>query len=149
MIVNQLLLHLPAYRSGSPRSNTLLLTLLEKAKSCLKTDLMSTQPTLETTRFYIDLMAHVAIKKSLGSPIDLLRFYLPTLVGKITIQRLSSDDQIFVICNMAETLAACEERTKGRDSPPLTTLRNQSVDASPNLFEVSSYRLAWQLRWLS
>ncbi|KAJ7141110.1 hypothetical protein C8R44DRAFT_692909 [Mycena epipterygia] len=133
IIVKQLLLHLHSYRSGTPRGSTLLLTLLDKAQLCLKAD--AGQPTLATTRFYMDLMAYVAIEKALGSPIDVLRFYLPALVTKVTIQRLSSDDQIFVICNMAETLAACEEGSKVHDAPQLSALRNHSVDASPTLFE--------------
>jgi hypothetical protein len=51
----------------------------------------------------------------------------------VTLTRLSADDQIFVICNMAEALAACE---KAVDASRLTVLRNQSVEASPILFEV-------------
>ncbi|KAJ7467035.1 hypothetical protein FB451DRAFT_1259934 [Mycena latifolia] len=133
IVVKQLLLHLRAYRSGSPQGGDLLSTLLEKANLCLKAD--AGQPTLATTRFYMDLMAYVVITKSLGSPIDLLRFYLPSLVRKMTILRLSPDDQISVICNMTETLAACEKDDKNGDSLQLTILRNQSVDASPNLFE--------------
>ncbi|KAJ6538779.1 hypothetical protein DFH09DRAFT_1176215 [Mycena vulgaris] len=134
IVVKQLLLHLHAYRPGSPHGSDLLLTLLDKAQLCLKAD--AGQHTLATTRFYVDLMAYVAISKSLGSPLDLLRFYLPALVGKVTIARLSTDDQIYVICNMAETLAACEkDKNKGSESPQLTILQNQSVDASPTLFE--------------
>jgi hypothetical protein len=136
IIVKQLLLHLHSYRPGSSRSNALLLTLLKKAQLCLKAD--AKQPSLATTRFYMDLMAYVAIEKSLGSPMDLLRFYLPTLVSKVNLQRFSSDDQIFVICNMAEALAACENDIKRRDPSQLSALRNQSVEASSNLFEVSS-----------
>ncbi|KAJ6567833.1 Fusaric acid resistance protein-like-domain-containing protein [Mycena sp. CBHHK59/15] len=104
-----------------------------QAQLCLKADLA--QNTLATTRFYIDLMAYLVIEKPLGTPIELMRFYLPSLVAKMTIQRLSTDDQIFVICSMAEALSVCEKNTKDRDLPQLSTLRNQSVDASPNLFE--------------
>ncbi|KAJ7678690.1 hypothetical protein B0H17DRAFT_1078073 [Mycena rosella] len=131
IVVKDLLLHLRAYRPGSPQGTALLLTLLDKAQLCLKAD--AGQPTLATTRFYMDLMAYVVITKSLGSPTVLLGFYLPALVAKMRF--LSPDDQISVICNMAETLAAGEEGDKGRDSPQFLLLRNQSVDASPNLFE--------------
>ncbi|KAJ7122054.1 hypothetical protein C8R43DRAFT_1032975 [Mycena crocata] len=131
IIVKQLLLDLPTFRSESPLSESLLLTLLEKAQSCLRADAGQ----LTTTRFYMDLMAYVVVEKSSGSPLALLRFYLPTFVGKVTLQKYSPDDQIFIICNMAEALAACEARNKDQDSPSLTAPRNQSVDASPNLFE--------------
>ncbi|KAJ7782509.1 hypothetical protein DFH07DRAFT_790899 [Mycena maculata] len=130
-IVKQLLLSLPSFRPGSARGKALLLTLLEKAQTCLKAD----GSTLATTRFYMDLMAYVAIEKSLGSPIDLLRFYLPTLVSKVTIQKYSEDDRNFIICSMAETLAACEEGEKGPDSTQLSVL---SVEASPIVFECLS-----------
>ncbi|KAJ6507414.1 hypothetical protein C8R47DRAFT_1101220 [Mycena vitilis] len=133
IIVKQLLLQLRSFQSGSSRSNALLSTLLGQAQLCLKAD-AKTQ-SLATTRFYMDLMAYVAIEKSLGSPMDLLRFYLPALVAKPYLRKLSSDDQIFVICNMAEALAACEKDIKGCDSPQLSVLRNQSVEASANLFE--------------
>jgi len=53
----------------------------------------------------------------------------------VNLQRFSTDDQIFVICNMAEALAACEKGIKTGDPSQLSLLRNQSVDASPNLFE--------------
>jgi hypothetical protein len=75
-------------------------------------------------------MSYVAIEKSLGSPTDLLKFYVPGPVSKVTLTRLSADDQIFVICNMAEALAACDKAVDA------TVLRNQSVEASPILFEV-------------
>ncbi|KAJ6594591.1 hypothetical protein B0H19DRAFT_1096158 [Mycena capillaripes] len=133
IIVKQLLLNLHSFRPGSSRGNALLLTLLDKAQSCLKAD--PKQASLETTRFYMDLMAYIAIEKSLGSPIDLLRFYLPALVTKVNLQRFSPNDQVFVICNMAEALATCERTIKGRDSSQLTAVRNQSVDASPTLFD--------------
>ncbi|KAJ7502500.1 apoptosis inhibitory protein 5-domain-containing protein [Mycena galericulata] len=135
IIVKQLLLDLHSFRSGSTRGKALLITLLEKAQTCLKTDAKAPIPTLATTRFYMDLMAYVAIEKSLGSPIDLLRFYLPALVTKMTIPKFSADDQNFIICSMAETLAACEEVNKGPDSAQLSILRNHSVAAAPNLFE--------------
>ncbi|KAJ7633475.1 hypothetical protein DFH06DRAFT_693041 [Mycena polygramma] len=131
IIVKQLLLQLRSFQPGSSRSNALLSTLLDQAQLCLKAD-AKTPSLLATTRFYMDLMAYVAIEKSLGSPMDLLRFYLPTLVTKPNLRKLSSDDQIFVICNMAEALAACE---KDRDTPQLSVLRNQSAEASANLFE--------------
>ncbi|KAJ6616684.1 hypothetical protein B0H10DRAFT_2036577 [Mycena sp. CBHHK59/15] len=134
IVVKKLLLSLHSYGPGSPRIDALLQALRAKAQLCLKADLA--QNTLATTRFYIDLMAYLVIEKPLGTPIELMRFYLPSLVAKMTIQRLSTDDQIFVICSMAEALSVCEKNTKDRDLPQLSTLRNQSVDASPNLFEV-------------
>ncbi|KAJ7213028.1 hypothetical protein GGX14DRAFT_446084 [Mycena pura] len=131
IIVKQLLLDLQSYRPGLPRSNALLRTLLDQAQVCFKAE--AKQRALVRTRFYMDLMAYVTTEKSLGSPLDLLRFYLPSLVAKMTLLLLTPDDQVYVICNMAETFAACE---KARDnSQQLAVLRNQSVDASPNLFE--------------
>ncbi|KAJ7646592.1 hypothetical protein FB45DRAFT_890848 [Roridomyces roridus] len=131
IIVKQLFIHIPSFSTGSPRSESLLNTLLETAQTCLKAD----GTTLTTTRFYMDLMAHVVIDKSLGSPIELLRFYLSTLVSKRTLQRYSKDDQNYIICNMADALAACEEVNRGHSVTQLSTMRNLSVDASPILFE--------------
>ncbi|KAJ7252107.1 hypothetical protein B0H12DRAFT_624426 [Mycena haematopus] len=135
IVVKQLLLQLHSFRLGSLRSNALLPVLVNKAKLCLKADTAKQRPSLATTRFYMDLMAYVAIGNSLGSPMDLLRFYLPDLVGKGSLQRFSPSDQVFVICNMAEALALCEKGIKTGDPSQLSVLRNQSVEASPNLFE--------------
>ncbi|KAJ7354533.1 hypothetical protein DFH08DRAFT_855179 [Mycena albidolilacea] len=134
IVVKQLLLQLQSFRPGSSRGTSLLLALITKAQLCLKADFAAkqSQSSLTTTRFYMDLMSYVAIEKSLGSPTDLLKFYVPGPVSKVTLTRLSADDQIFVICNMAEALAACE---KAVDASQLSVLRNQSVEASPILFE--------------
>ncbi|KAJ7090917.1 hypothetical protein B0H15DRAFT_249294 [Mycena belliarum] len=135
IVVKQLLLHLRALQSGSAQGNDLLQALIEKAQLCFKADAVG-QPTLASTRFYMDLMHYLVITKSLGSPLTLLRFYLPSLVTKTVIVRLSPDDQLHIICNMAETLAVCEGGDKGgKDDSQLTILRNQSVHASPILFE--------------
>ncbi|KAF7376656.1 ArAE-2 domain-containing protein [Mycena sanguinolenta] len=135
IVVKQLLLQLHSFRLGSSRSNVLLPVLVNKAKLCLKADVLQQRPSLATTRFYMELMAHIAVEKSIGSPMDLLRFYLPDLVSKGSLQRFSPSDQIFVICNMAEALAACEKDVNTSHPSQLSVLRNQSVEASPNLFE--------------
>ncbi|KAJ6456389.1 hypothetical protein C8R45DRAFT_943603 [Mycena sanguinolenta] len=135
VVVKQLLLQLHSFRVGSSRSGVLVPVLVNKAKLCLKADVSQQRPSLATTRFYMELMAYVAIEKSIGSPMDLLRFYLPDLVSKGSLQRFSPSDQIFVICNMAEALAACEKGIKTSEPSQLSVLRNQSVEASPNLFE--------------
>lgn len=132
IIVKQILLSLPSYRPGSSRSNTLFKTLADKTQSCLKDDPKS----LASARFYMDLMAYLAIEKAVVSPTELLLFYVPSLVAKPVLLRLSPDDQLFVIWNVAEALTASE---KGAQTSQHITLRNHSVEASPILFEVGSH----------
>ncbi|KAJ7162251.1 hypothetical protein C8R46DRAFT_1353235 [Mycena filopes] len=128
IIVKQILLSLPSYRLGSSRSNTLLKTIADKTQSCLKADPKS----LANARFYMDLMAYLAIEKAVVSPTELLLFYVPSLVAKPVLLRLSPDDQLFVVWNVAEALTASE---KGAQTPQHIALRNQSVEASPILLE--------------
>jgi len=137
LAVKDLLLSLPSYKPHSPRGNALLVVLLEQASVSLRKDIQPGKPaSLETTRHYLDLAAFVVIEKRIAPPIDLLRFYYTSLAGKMTLQRLSIDDQTWVICSMAETLAACDQDPKNHDGPQLSALRRQVIDACPILFEV-------------
>ncbi|KAJ7049970.1 apoptosis inhibitory protein 5-domain-containing protein [Mycena amicta] len=139
VVVKRLLLRLPSFGPQSPRSNTLVQTLVELTKSHFKTELKQ-HASLVATRFYMDLVVYLVVEKALGSPVELLHLYFPTIVSKRTLPELSAVDQSYVICNLAETLAASEKDTKSRGSSQLVLLRNQSVDASPTIFEVGVAR---------
>ncbi|KAJ7762512.1 hypothetical protein B0H16DRAFT_1529053 [Mycena metata] len=130
IIVKQLLLSLRSYRPGSLRSNALLVTLSDKAQLCLKANPKS----LASTRFYLDLMAYVAIEKSLAPATSLLRFYVPSVVGKAVLQRFSLDDQLFVVCHVAEALAASGTQNHNLPQEHIALL-HQTSEASPILFE--------------
>ncbi|KAF7315966.1 hypothetical protein MIND_00113400 [Mycena indigotica] len=133
-VLEQLLLRLPSFKRQSSYANTLLQILVEATSSTFKHELKQ-RSSLVAARIYMDLVAHIVVQKALVSPIELLRFYLGNTVAKMTLHQLSPSDQVFVICNMAETLAVCEKDAKISRSSQYTPLRNQSVDASPNLFE--------------
>ncbi|KAJ7019215.1 hypothetical protein C8F04DRAFT_1148456 [Mycena alexandri] len=116
IIVKQLLLSLRSYNPGSLRSNTLLVTLIDKAQLCLKANPKS----LASTRFYLDLMAYIAIEKSLASSTDLP----PLSTSPLLSGRRSSS-----------ALAASEKSTQNHDLPQHIALRHQSIEASPILFD--------------
>ncbi|CAK5265920.1 unnamed protein product [Mycena citricolor] len=118
-VVEQLLIHLPTFRSGS-RGNSLLQLLIEQARGHLKQRAIT-----PNTRAYLDLLTFVAVKHSLGSPSDLLRFYVPSLISKMSLQNFTPADQVYLICNTAEILAVC-------DRDPLQT---HCANASTFLFE--------------
>ncbi|KAF7293948.1 hypothetical protein MKEN_01458400 [Mycena kentingensis (nom. inval.)] len=122
VVVKQLLVRLPSLSSH----DTILHTLIAQARAALKP-----RPLTDSARFYMDLLSYAVVEKALGSPTDLLRFYIPH-VGKMALHSLLPADQVCVIANMAEALAACQTRGTAQQN---TAVLNQAVDASAMVFE--------------
>lgn len=57
----------------------------------------------------------------------------------MTLQRLTPDDQTLVVCQMAETLVACDRDAKPLEKSQLAAIQRQIVDACPVLLEVGWY----------
>jgi len=132
IIVRDLLLSLAAYKTRSPHGQQLLETLLKMAASGLREDLQQKPSSIRTCRPYLDL-AYTLVKKELASPADLLQFYCISLIGKLTLQQISSEYQVWVIHNTTLVLCICENDST---TPNLSVLRRQIIDASPFLMEV-------------
>jgi hypothetical protein len=132
-ITRDILVFLPSFRSGRPtrRGNELLQVLLAQAMSSLKEDLAPRRipASLERTRFYLELCDFVCREKGVSDPVQLLRFYCTSsLMGKMTLGRLSEDARLFFIVHLAQALAACSHQ-KSRESAELASMRRQVVDA--------------------
>ncbi|KAF7305741.1 hypothetical protein HMN09_00727500 [Mycena chlorophos] len=121
VVVKRILVRLPSVKRQSDR---LLQVLLDTTNTHLKAELKQHGP-LITTKTFLDLIAYLVMERKLAPPDALLRFYLTHLVAKMTLHQLIPADQVFVICNMAETLAMCD----------VVQWRHLAVDSSPNLFE--------------
>lgn len=131
--MEELLLSLSSYSPHSPRGQELLQVLLTKAATCLRNDLGRPSASLATTRLYLDLAASL-VKGQYAPVADLLRFYVPSLTGKITLSRLPANDQTFVICHVAEAIEMLDKTTTIDDS---SQLWRKFIDASFILLEVS------------
>ena len=107
--MKDILLQLPSFNARSPQANELCQAILLKAKDSrsldMETGTTTTLAPLNRTRPYLDLLRVIFLEKQLGDLESLLRFYQP-LVSKPVLQRLPPQDQVFVISNFAETVAA-------------------------------------------
>ncbi|OSD04110.1 hypothetical protein PYCCODRAFT_1364979 [Trametes coccinea BRFM310] len=113
VIVKDILAALPSFKPPSSRGRELLDVILAQARATLKVDLPSGAETgsLQETRYYLDIATFVTVDRRLSSPTQLLRFYYTNLTPKLVLGRLSEEDQAYVIRRVAETFAACDERT--------------------------------------
>ncbi|KAF8269291.1 apoptosis inhibitory protein 5-domain-containing protein [Lactarius quietus] len=84
---------------------------------------------LEQSRGYLELSDLLCRTKSAADPAQLLRFYCTSsLMGKMTLGRLSSESRAFFIAHLAGALAACSHQ-KSPESSELASMRRQVVDA--------------------
>ncbi|KAK1232359.1 hypothetical protein PQX77_004523 [Marasmius sp. AFHP31] len=143
-IAKDILLQLPSFNSRSPQTNELCQAILLKAKDSRSLDMDSgtttTVASLNRTRPYLDLLRVMFLEKQLGDLESLLRFYQP-LVSKPVLQRLSQQDQVFVISNFAETLAAINP-TEQQSVRNILAFSNFCFDclSSANLTQRQSHR---------
>jgi len=129
-------------RAIYPARNDLLLILIEQARLSLKEELTSKKKsiTLSVTIQYLELSARVSIGKGISEPIHLMRFYCESLLGKMTLQKLARDAQLFVFVHVAEVLEACRKSYMGRTellfADEFMSLRRQTVEAASVLLQV-------------
>jgi hypothetical protein len=132
-------------RGGRParrRGDELLRTLLERATSSLKEDVAPGRnpATLEQSRPYLELSDFLCRERGASDPVKLLRFYCTSsLMGKMTLGRLSENARLFFIAHLARALFACGRWPPGPDSPEsgeLASMRRQVVDALTNILRV-------------
>jgi hypothetical protein len=139
-ITRDILVFLPSFDNnddddGYSRGNELLRTLLERAASSLKQDLAPGRnpASLEQSRLYLELSDFVCREKGASDPVRLLRFYCTSsLMGKMTLGRLSENARLFFIVHLARALSACARRPPSLESPEfgeLASMRRQVVDA--------------------
>jgi hypothetical protein len=132
-ITKDILAFLPSFNSGRPsrRGNELLQVLLAQATSSLKEDVAPRRNPagLERSRGYLELCDFLCREKGVSDPVQLLRFYCTSsLIGKMTLGRLSEAARLFFIVHLAQTLSACSHQ-KGPVSAELSSMRRQVVDA--------------------
>lgn len=139
--MKRLLVALPSYTPSSPRSLELLQHLLDLAKSFFRDESrVDGVKSLVNTRFHLGLAGYVSIEKKLVSPVVLLRFYVASFASKMTFDRLSEDDQLWITQHFAETLIACGDSKQNEVNKvpieDIAAVRRQTVLASWNFFRV-------------
>jgi hypothetical protein len=132
-IIEDILVFLPSFNDGRPtrHGNELALMLLARAASALRDDLAPGRnpASLERSRGYLELSDLLCRTKGAADPVQLLRFYCTSsLMGKMTLGRLSRESRAFFIAHLADALAACS-RQKSPESSELAAMRRQVVDA--------------------
>ncbi|KAH9017315.1 hypothetical protein EDB85DRAFT_2155262 [Lactarius pseudohatsudake] len=132
-IIEDILVFLPSFNDGRPtrRGNELVHLLLARAASTLREDLAPGRnpASLEQSRGYLELSDLLCRAKGAADPAQLLRFYCTSsLMGKMTLGRLSQDSRAFFVARLAGALAACD-RQKSPESSELASMRRQVVDA--------------------
>ncbi|KAI6166034.1 apoptosis inhibitory protein 5-domain-containing protein [Pisolithus thermaeus] len=139
VIVRDILLSLPCYRVYSSRGDSILLALLDRAKLPLQLP-ASNYGLLSSARSLLALAQFVAVDKHAASPAILLQFYLSFLMGRMALQKISSQDRVDVISWISEALLACEaEMVKPRQTSSQEQLRrllSQTIDATSLLLEI-------------
>ncbi|KII92709.1 hypothetical protein PLICRDRAFT_481801 [Plicaturopsis crispa FD-325 SS-3] len=152
-IVKRLLVALPSYTPSSPRSLELLQHLLDLAKSFFRDESrVDGVKSLVNTRFHLGLAGYVSIEKKLVSPVVLLRFYVASFASKMTFDRLSEDDQLWITQHFAETLIACGDSKQNEVNKvpieDIAAVRRQTVLASWNFFRIlESSKMAFPGSW--
>ena len=132
-IIADILVFLPSFNDGRPtrHGNELVSMLLARAASALREDLAPGRnpASLEQSRGYLELSDLLCRAKGAAEPAQLLRFYCTSsLMGKMTLGRLSKESRAFFIAQLAGALAACS-RQKSPESSELASMRRQVVDA--------------------
>jgi hypothetical protein len=122
-------------RHASRRADELLRTLLERAASSLKEDLAPGRnpASLKQSRLYLELSDFLCRERAASEPVQLLSFYCTSsLMGKMTLGRLSETASLFFIVHLPRALSACGLRPPSPDSSEsgeLAAMRRQVVDA--------------------
>ena len=132
-ITRDILLFLPSFNNGRPtrHGNELLQMLLTQAATSLKEDLVPGRnpANLEQSRLYLELSDLLCREKGASDPVQLLRFYCTSsLIGKMTLGRLSENARLFFIVFLAHALSACGHQPSP-ESGELASMRRQVVDA--------------------
>ncbi len=140
-ITKDVLLFLPSFSNNknynaprglsSRRGDELLGTLLAQAAAALKEDLAPGRnpASLERSRIYLELSDLLCRGKGASEPFQLLRFYCTSsLMGKMTLGRLSDNARLFFIDHLAYALSACGHQPSP-ESGDLASMRRQVVDA--------------------
>ena len=130
-------------------ADELLRTLLERATASLKEDLApGRNPAgLDQSRLYLELSDFVCRRESAtagaADPVQLLRFYCTSsLMGKMTLGRLSESARLFFVVHLARALSACALRPPSPDSSEsgeLAAMRRQVVDALTIILRVRGF----------
>ena len=141
-ITKDILVFLPSFtddgraRQHAPRrADELLRTLLGRAGASLKEDLAPGRnpASLDQSRLYLELSDFLCRERSAADPVPLLRFYcVSSLMGKMTLGRLSEAARLFFVVHLARVLSACALRPPSPDSSEfgeLASMRRQVVDA--------------------
>ncbi|KAN0138268.1 Apoptosis inhibitory protein 5 (API5) domain containing protein [Lactarius tabidus] len=132
-IIADILVFLPSFNDSRPtrHGNSLVSMLLARAGSALREDLAPGRnpANLDQSRVYLELSDLLCRAKSAAEPVQLLRFYCTSsLMGKMTLGRLSRESRAFFIASLAGALAACSSQ-KSPESSELASMRRQVVDA--------------------
>jgi hypothetical protein len=132
-IIADILVFLPSFNDNRPtrHGNELVSALLARAGSSLREDLAPGRnpANLDQSRVYLELSDLLCRAKSAAEPVQLLRFYCTSsLMGKMTLGRLSRESRAFFIASLAGALAACS-RQKSPETSELASMRRQVVDA--------------------
>lgn len=134
-IIQNLLLHLPTFKTRSPHGKALLNAILNMAKVTVAADLEK-GGTLATSRSNLDLASAAVTKYNIAPPLPLLRFYYTAFAPKTVSHKLAADDLAFMVLHFGKALKACDENANDQ-SPSSTSMRKQAVDASRTFFEVT------------
>lgn len=141
VIVKEILLSLPSFKSDSSRVQELLDILLQLARSSSKADREShpTNSPLTTTSYYLDLLSYIVVDRHLTDPRQLMQFYSANFISRVILSRLSQEAQVTVLSHIARILAACEERTDASPSTYAFSTEKATpfYNASTVLFQVS------------
>jgi hypothetical protein len=156
-ITKDILVFLPSFANDgrarhhhhhAPRrcADELLRTLLERATASLKEDLAPGRnpASLDQSRLYLELSDFVCRRESAtADPVQLLRFYCTSsLMGKMTLGRLSESARLFFVVHLARALSACALRPPSPDSSEsgeLAAMRRQVVDALTIILRVRGF----------
>lgn len=128
MIVKDVIVALPSFKSSPSRGEELLSIILTQLRATLKSDLPPSmeRASLNNSRYYLDLASFVAVDKALAPPTSLLRFYYTSLTPKLVLGRLCEEDQVYVINQVARVFAACEAISS---SPPVAPAADLGIPA--------------------
>jgi len=105
--------------------------LLAQAAAALKDDLAPGRnpASLERSRLHLELSDLLCRGKGASDPVQLLRFYCTSsLMGKMTLGRLSDNARLFFIIHLAHALSACGHQPSP-ESGELASMRRQVVEA--------------------
>ena len=102
-----------------------------RAVAALKDDLAPGRnpSSLEQSRLYLELSDLLCRGRGASDPVPLLRFYCTSsLMGKMTLGRLSDNARLFFIIHLAHALSACGHQPNP-ESGELASMRRQVVEA--------------------